>query len=174
MPALVPRAPASPSGYPLTQVLTGLRQQPHAWVGRTIYVRGWIVGTGAYNMCASGRVASSCPLSTWIYLNPRETHHSYSFGGGPPVASVSPDGAPELSLLSATPNVWVWDTWLPRVQVTRLPDVLYTLPVVGHLIARAFPPRHTDERVARIRLLSPSACLGSAPTVCPAAVLLKP
>ena len=174
IPALAPRAAAAPSVYPLAQVLTGLQRQPRAWVGRTVYVRGWIVGTGAYNVCANGRVASSCPLSTWIYLNLRETHHSYSFDGGPPVASVSPDGAPELRLLSATPNVWVWNKWLLRVRVTRLPDGLYTLPVVGSLVARAFPPRDTDERVARIRLSSPSACPGSAPTICPDGVLLKP
>lgn len=174
IPALASRAAAGPSVYPLAQVLTGQQQQPRAWVGRTIYVRGWIVGNGAYNVCTNGRVASSCPRASWIYLAPQETHHSYGFSGGPPVASVSPDGAPELSVLSATPNVWIWDKQLPRVRVTRLPDGLYTLPIVGSLVAHAFPPRYTDERVARIRLSSPSACLGSAPTICPNGVLLQP
>lgn len=174
IPALAPRAAAGPAVYPLAQVLTGLRQRPRAWIGRTFYVRGWIVGNGAYNVCANGRIALSCPLATWVYLAPQETHHAYTVGGDPPVASVSPAGAPELSLLSATPNVMVWNTWLPPVRVTTLSDGLYTLPVVGSLAARAFPLRYTDERVARIRLSSPSACPGSASTVCPDGVLLKP
>jgi len=174
IPAMAPRTAVGPSVYPLAQVLAGLQRQPRAWVGRTVYVRGWIVGNGAYNICAHGRVAPSCPLVTWVYLAPQDTHHGYSVSGGPPVSSVSPDGAPELSAVSASPNATVWNAWLPPVQVPTLPDGVYTLPVLGSFLSGAFPPRWSDARLAHVRLLSPSTCPRTASAICPTGVLLKP
>jgi len=175
--ALAARFTAPVPVYTVAEVQARLMGQPGQWVGRTVLVRGVVVGSSSAVVCTSsggacavrnlwtvlsaaggtaGRTAYPIGLSTAI-----GSHASVVTRPGRgalqrdlvtmsiPLSSLAPAAKLVVALPPAGQPV-------PVSPARPLPAALYALPFAGPLVSRYFPHAAT---VYRVRLLDPRSCV---------------
>lgn len=163
--------------YMAGEVEGALQRQPGQWAGRTVLVRGVMMGGATMNVCTSTDVASGALCTqqqSW-------TIGSTGAGGWVSVSTTilggRPRGANRGGSATATAKVTSIPLYVSRASLPAqelvvaslhgvrplasgarlvLPDATYTLPVVGPLAARFFP--RDGSEVYRVRLLDPRIC----------------
>ncbi len=106
--------------YSVDEVQAGLRQQPHAWVGRTVLVRGWSnssSGAGCAPFRPNSRANSfslfkSCKKS-WLLLTP-----TFPFSGPATFLVLLPQSGPDLTAINPGVDLGMGLRMLPVVGPT--------------------------------------------------------
>ncbi len=150
----------APSVYTVDVVQAGLRQQPAAWVGRTVRVRGWVVaydGVGCNGPLVTTTVvrwpSATTTLSpchaTWLVLSSANPAAAWSGSGQRSVTLATP----------ALPVALPRGTRIPNLSMDGLAAILPQLPVVGPVLFR-----NVNSATLRVRLTTTSpACGGRSP-----------
>jgi len=150
----------APPVYAVDVVQAGLRQQPAAWVGRTVRVRGWVVTYGGVG-CNGSLVAATVvrwPSATTTLSPCRATWLVLSSAN--PAAAWSGSGQRSVTLATpALPVVLPRGVRIPNLSTDGPAAILPQLPVVGPVLFR-----NVDSATLRVRLTTTSpACGGRSP-----------
>ncbi len=182
------RAVSSPRVYSVTEVQAGLQQHPRQWIGRTVRVQG-AVDLAPTMGCSSP--ALLCQSTTFIYLGPSgapqwsQTQKMVEVSQLNMMAAIAQLPANQRRSFTS-----LWATMSSRaggvpsllvvlpsgmsVPVAQrqgaLPASVYSVPVLGALLAHIFP---VDNRlVVQIRLTVLQSCITPNNTLCIDGVLL--
>lgn len=164
------RAVSSERVYAVDSLLAAAAHSPPTWMGRTILVRGAIVGTGFFMACPIAMSVAHCHQTVMLYLTSSDSQHSktpYTVVGGPPI--------PAMTNFPSSPSGGELRIRVPSNEVAPqserpLPAFLYSLPFFGSILTRLFPPSNTI--TVRVRLKRAYFCATQANVECADSVLL--
>lgn len=156
-------AVSSQQVYTLAEVQQSRLKQPAAWVGRTVLVRGWLVGVGngTWGVILPPLRKASCGIT------PRSVMHAMSSMSQQPLVVVAAKGV-------SIPTVDSVLVTLPQTHGTFLGAALETvacLPVVGRFVP-AWAVEYS--MTLRVRFVPMGRCALRISPTCPDAVLLPP
>ncbi len=139
--------------YTVAEIQAAVRQHPSVWVGRSVVVQGHIAGWLSTSNCAGSGDQGfiTCPRRATVWVQ---------MGMGSPNWTITlPPGRRPRILSGLGPS---------------LPPWLYTLPIVGPLVAQFVPPPGPDDVTVRVRLTQPTATQVLNPDTRSDGVLLVP